>query len=157
MRFKARGIRNRKFRMPLLCGCPHFTGGGGFVECRQSCLSYARCFDCTKARRAVANHEINSDLLKAGMRAISHLRSKRRFKTARVEKRAVATDEIDHNQLKAGMMAISHHRSKRRFETARVLWRAVANNEINFNRLKARMMAFSHFRSKRRFKTAQVE
>ena len=156
MRFKARGIRNRKFRMPLFCSFPHFAGGGSFVECRQSCLSYARCFDCTKARRAVANHEINSDLLKAGMMAISHFRSKRRIVTARVEKRAVANNEINFNRLKAGMKAISHLRSKRRFKTARVEKRAVANNEINFNQLKARMMAISHLRSKWRFVTARV-
>ena len=71
------------------------------------------------------------------MLAFSHFRSKRRFKTARVEKRAVANNEIDHNQLKAGMMAFSHFRSKRRFETARVLWWAVANHEINSDLLKA--------------------
>ena len=137
MRFKARGIRNRKFRMPLFCSFPHFAGGGSFVECRQSCLSYARCFDCTKARRAVANHEINSDRLKAGMMAISHFRSKRRIVTARVEKRAVVTKEIAHNQLKAGKKVFSHHRSKRRIVTARVEKRAVAADEIDHNRLKA--------------------
>ena len=156
MRFKARGIRNRKFRMPLFCSFPHFAGGGSFVECRQSCLSYARCFDCTKARRAVANHEINSDLLKAGMMAISHFRSKRRFKTARVEKRAVANNEINFNRLKTRMMAISHLRSKRRFETARVEKRVVAAGEIDHNQLKAGKKVFSHHRSKRRFETARV-
>ena len=69
--------------------------------------------------------------------AISHLRSKRRIVTARVEKRAVVTKEIDHNQLKAGKKVFSHHRSKRRIVTARVEKRAVAADEIDHNRLKA--------------------
>ena len=36
-------------------------------------------------KRAVANNEINFNRLKAGMKAFSHLRSKRRFVTARAE------------------------------------------------------------------------
>ena len=54
------------------------------------------------------------------MKAFSHLRSKRRFVTARVEKQAVATNEINFNRLKARRMAFSHLGSKRRFVTARV-------------------------------------
>ena len=46
---------------------------------------------------AVAFIEIIFYRLKAGMRAFSHLRSKRRFNTARVEKRAVAVNEISFN------------------------------------------------------------
>ena len=57
---------------------------------------------------AVAFIEINFCRLKAGLRAFSHLSSKRRFKTARVGKRAVAINEISFNRLKARMLAFSH-------------------------------------------------
>ncbi len=71
------------------------------------------------------------------MKALSHLISVWRFKTARVEKRAVAIWEICFGRLKARLKAFSHLRSKRRFNTARVEKRAVATNEICFGRLMA--------------------
>ena len=86
---------------------------------------------------AVAINEINFCRLKAGMRAFSHLSSKRWFKTARVVMRAVATCEINFCRLKAGMLAFSHLSSKRRFKTARVEMRAVAFWEMTFYRLMA--------------------
>ena len=52
---------------------------------------------------AVAINEINFCRLKAGMRAFSHLRSKRRFNTARVEKRAVAVWEMTFYRLRVGI------------------------------------------------------
>ena len=73
------------------------------VEWRQSCLSYVPCLDCWVVWRAVVTKEIDHNQLKAGKKAFSHHRSKRRIVTARVEKRAVAADEIDHNRLKAGI------------------------------------------------------
>ena len=71
--------------------------------------------------RAVANIEINSNLLKARMMAFSHLDSKRGFATARVSWRAVDNIEINSNLLKARKMAFSHLDSKRGFATARVV------------------------------------
>ena len=69
------------------------------------------------------------------MIAIGHLRSKRRFMTARVFLRAVAIAEITYYLLKARLRAVSHLRSSRRFMTARVFLRAVAINEISFELL----------------------
>ena len=68
--------------------------------------------------RAVAISEINSDRLKARMRAVSHLGSIRHMMTARVMWRAVATNEINSNRLKARMRAVSHPRSIRHMMTA---------------------------------------
>jgi len=59
-------------------------------------------------KRAVAIWEICFGRLKARMKAFSHLRSKRRFKTARVSLRAVTINEISFNRLKARMLAFSH-------------------------------------------------
>jgi hypothetical protein len=51
--------------------------------------------------RAVANCEINSNQLKAGIAADGHLSSIRRSLTARVVWRAVAFAEMSFTQLKA--------------------------------------------------------
>ena len=52
------------------------------------------------------------------MMAFSHLRSERRFVTARVVLMAVAYDEINSKLLKARMKTDGHHRSERRIVTA---------------------------------------
>ena len=72
------------------------------------------------------------------MKAFSHLRSKRRFNTARVEKRAVAVNEICLCRLKARMKAFSHLCSVWRSMTARVILEAVAVNEMTFYLLLAK-------------------
>jgi hypothetical protein len=91
---------------------------------------------CPSDLKAVAFCEINSIPLNARKLACSHLRSKRRFMTARVILKAVAFCEINSIPLNARKLACSHLSSKRRLMTARVILKAVASCDMTLYRLK---------------------
>jgi len=76
--------------------------------------------------------EIFFYLLKARLRAVSHLWSMRRFMTARVVLMAVDFREVTFCLLKARLSAVSHLWSMRRFMTARVVLMAVDICETTF-------------------------
>ncbi len=70
--------------------------------------------------RAVANKEINLNLLKVRKQAFGHESSKRRWMTARVSKRAVDISEINSSLLNERRQAFGHESSKRGSMTAGV-------------------------------------
>ena len=88
--------------------------------------------DCPRVLWAVDFSEINVYRLKASLMAFSHLDSKRRFTTARVERRSVDFSEINVYRLKAGMLAFGHESSKWGSMTARVVQTAVDFRESTF-------------------------